>query len=87
MMETFADGVHLVSVNATTATIVLTVSRADAPRSGHQGPPSGEKVTVARLVLPTAAFLDLSNRMHRLVAEFQQRGVRGKEGGGTRTIQ
>ena len=87
VMKTFADGVHLVSVNVTTATIVLTVSRADAPRSGHQGPPSGEKVTAARLVLPTAAFLDLYNRMHRLVAELQQRRVGEKVGGGTRTIQ
>ncbi|MGQ0588117.1 MAG: hypothetical protein ACT4N8_01120 [Sphingosinicella sp.] len=85
--ETFADGVHLVSVNATTTTIILTVSRADAPRPAHQGSPSGEKVTAARLVLPTAAFLDLYNRMHRLVTEFQQRGAPGKGGGGTRTIQ
>lgn len=74
-METFADGVHLAIINAATATIVLTVSRADTPRSGKQGPPSGEKVTAARLVLPTAAFLDLYNRMHRLVAELQQRRV------------
>jgi len=78
--------VQLVSVGPTTTTIVLTVSRAEALQPNHKGPPTGERVTAARLVLPTPAFMELYKRMHRLVTQLQQREPAvGK--GGARTLQ
>lgn len=81
VVETFADGLHLVTVDGSTARITLTVSRGDPPKPNQKGPPTGQKVTAARLVMPMPAFLHLFNQMNQLVVGLEQQGhiVRDKD--------
>lgn len=84
--ETFADGIHLITVDGTTARITLSATRSDAPK-GNQKMPSGQKVTAARIVLPTPAFLELYNQMEQIISGMEQQGIIVREGGALRTIQ
>lgn len=78
--EIFADGLHLITVEGTTAKITLTVSRPDDPKPGRKGPPSGYKIPVARLVLSTPAFAHLFNQMSQIMHILEAQGVVKREG-------
>jgi hypothetical protein len=84
--ETFADGVHLVTVDGTTTRIVFTASRADPPKTGNKSP-TGQKAVAARLVLTNPAMAALYNQLSKMVQVLEQRGLMKREGGEAQTIQ
>jgi hypothetical protein len=78
--ETFADGLHLLTVDATTARMTLTVSRGDEPKPNYKGPPTGQKATAARIVMPVPALLNLYNQLSQLVMGLEAQGLIRREG-------
>lgn len=85
--ETFADGVHLVTVDGSTARMTLTISRGEAPKPNQKGPPQGQKLTAARVVMPTPAFVELYNQMHQMISGLERVGAVVRDDKGLRTIQ
>jgi hypothetical protein len=86
LAETFADGIHLVTVDGSSARITFTVSRSDPPKTGNKVP-TGQKVTAARIVLPLPAMAELYNQLHGMVQVLEQRGLMTREGGTAQTLQ
>lgn len=84
--ETFADGVHLVTVDGTTTRIVFTTSRPDPPKSGNKSP-TGQKALAARLVLTNPAMAELYNQLSHMVQVLEQQGLMKREAGKAQTIQ
>ena len=78
--ETFADGVHLITVDGSNAKITFTASRSDPPKPGNKAP-TGAKVVTARLVLSAPALTALFNQLQQLMAGMEQMGVIQREGG------
>ena len=78
--ETFADGIHLVSVDGSTLRLVLTVARADLPKTGNKSP-TGHKVPVVRLVMPLPALADLYNQLDQMVRGLESQGLLTRGGG------
>lgn len=79
--ETFADGIHLVTVDGTTMRLVLTVSRSEPPKPGTKAP-TGQKVVASRLVMPLPAMAELYNQLDRMVRGMEAQGLLHREGGG-----
>ncbi len=77
--EVFADGVVVTYANTSTARIVLSVSRTDAPKPDRKVT-TGYSTTACRLAMPTAAFLELYNQMHTLVQRLEKNGFVRREG-------
>ena len=72
--ETFADGVHLISVDGSTLRIVFTVARADPPKTGNKTA-TGQKVAAARLVMPLPALAELYNQLDGMVRGLESQGL------------
>lgn len=71
--ETFADTVEKMFFDNQTLRIELCVTRMNDPSPPN--PPSGEKYTACRLVLPPLTALDLVIKLQQLVALLEQQGV------------
>ena len=84
--ETFAQGVHLATVDGSTLRITFTVSRPDPPKTGNKAP-TGQKVVACRLVLPLPAMAELYNQLDQMVRALEQKGLLKREGGATHTVQ
>ena len=86
--ETFIDGVGLIAIHSGTARIALTVSRADEPKPGRKGPPTGQKVIASRLVMPVNALAELYNKLDQLMKGLAEQGlVRFESDGARPTVQ
>ena len=87
--ETYADGVGLIVIHSGTARLALTVSRADEPKPNRKGPPTGQKVIAARLVMPLSGLADLYNKLDQLMNGLAQEGLvhREQDGGVKPTVQ
>jgi len=72
--ETFADGVHLVTVDGSTLKIDLTVSRSDPPKTGNKTP-TGNNVIAVRLVMPLPALATLYNQLDQMVRGLEAQGL------------
>jgi hypothetical protein len=85
--ETFADGIHLVTVDGSTLRIVFTVGRADPPKTGNKQP-TGNRVAVARLVMPLPGLAELYNQLDGMVRGLESQGLLTRGGGGVKpTVQ
>jgi hypothetical protein len=79
--ETFADGVHLLTVDGSTMRIVFTVSRSDAEQQPGSKSPRGQKATAARLVMPLKGFAELYNKLDQMVSGLESQGLLKRERG------
>lgn len=84
--EIFFDGIHQTTVDGATAKITLTISRPDPPKPGNKSP-IGQKVVVARLVMPNSTFAELFNSMNQLMTVLEQQGVVQRDGVAKQTVQ
>lgn len=86
--ETFADGLHLMTFDGAVAKLTFTVSRPDEIKEGFKGPPRGQKVPAARLVLPAPALAALFNQLHQLMGALEAQGLVTRDGDAVRpTVQ
>ena len=85
IMETFVDGIHMLTVDAETARVVFTVSRRDARTPGAKQV-TGKKVTAARLVMPSHTVIALYNELSKLMGALEARGVATRKSA-KRTVQ
>ena len=73
LAETFADHVRMISFDGQTLRIEFCVSRVDQVK--QDAPPTGHRYPSCRLVLSTAASLELMNQRQRITASWVQQGV------------
>lgn len=76
--ETFADGIHLVTVDDSTFRIVLTVSRTDPHETGGKSP-AGQKVVASRIVMPLKGLTELYNQLDQMVRGLESQGLLKRE--------
>lgn len=75
--ETFADSIHTTTFDGRTLRLELCVTRVE-----ERKPPNartGSRYPVCRLVMPPDAVVDLYNRLQRLIAVMEKRGVVKRE--------
>jgi hypothetical protein len=71
--ETFADSVQSVLFDGQTMRIEFGITRMDELKQG--APVTGRRYPACRLVLSTAAALDLINKMQQTATALQQAGI------------
>jgi len=71
--ETFADFIQRIQFDGQTLRIEFCVSRLEDQRSGAAA--SGKRYPACRLVLSTAAAVDLMNKMQQITAGLVKAGV------------
>jgi len=71
--ETFADSINNVFFDGQTMRIEFGITRMDEMKQG--GPITGRRYPACRLVLSTAAALELINKMQQTAAALQQAGI------------
>lgn len=86
--ETFVDGIHLAAMYGHNFRLTFTVSRADDPKPGRKGPPTGQKVIAERLVMSLQCAADLYNRLDGMFKTLEMQGVLTRDGGAVKpTVQ
>ena len=87
LAETFADGIHQITVDGSTMRITLTASRGELPK-GTKTTPTGYKALAARSVMPTPLLAVLYYQLDQIVRGMEASGYLKREGGGVKpTVQ
>lgn len=79
LAETFADGIHQITVDGSTLRITLTASRGELPK-GNKTSISGYKALAARLVMPTPMLAELYNQLDQIVRGMEAKGLLTRSG-------
>jgi hypothetical protein len=75
--ETYADAVRGMMFDGQNVRLELCVTRLEDPKKGN-GSMSGKRQTAARVVLPVATALELSNQLGRVLTTLAKRGAERK---------
>lgn len=74
LSETFADGIHQITVDQTTFRLTLTSSRGDLPK-GNKTTMTGYKALAARIIMPTPAMAELYNQLDKIIRGLEAQGL------------
>lgn len=86
--ETYVDGIHLAAMHSHIFRLTFTVSRADEPKPGRKGPPTGQKVVAERLIMSLECAAQLYNRLDGMFKTLEAEGVLTRDAGAVKpTVQ